>query len=141
MFRNSQPTAKAALCLLLTLATPWGGHPSAATGAARVPLDVPVWRDMAPGSAFLQQLFATPLPAHVRQWQLVAYAGNSRMIAEPNDGSVPLASQLLPAAQDETERLYLVEENHTGIMRSPRSQALLRRALASLPAEGCASGQ
>lgn len=129
------------LCLLVTLATPWSGHPSAATGAARVPLDVPVWRDMAPGSAFLQQLFATPLPAHVRQWQLVAYAGNSRMIAEPNDGSVPLASQLLPAAQDEAERLYLVEENHTGIMRSARSQALLRRALASLPEEGCASGQ
>ena len=47
----------------------------------------------------------------------------------------------LPAAQDEAERLYLVEENHTGIMRSARSQALLRRALASLPEEGCVSGQ
>lgn len=129
------------LCLLLTLATPWGGHPSAATGAARVPVDVPVWRDMAPGSPFLRELFADPLPTHIRQWQLVAYAGNNRMIVEPNDGSVPLASQLLPAAQDETDRLYLVEENHTGIMRSARSQALLRRALASLPETGCASGQ
>lgn len=129
------------LCLLLTLATPWGGHPAAANGAARVPVDVPIWRDMAPGSAFLQQLFATPLPRHIRQWQLAAYAGNSRLIAEPNDGSVPLASQLLPTAQDETARLYLVEENHTGIMHSARSQALLRRALDSLPEQGCTPGQ
>ncbi|MBC9252739.1 hypothetical protein A9179_20940 [Pseudomonas alcaligenes] len=129
------------LCLLLTLATPWGGHPSAATGVSRVPLDVPVWRDMAPGSPYLQQLFAKPLDEHIRQWQLVAYAGNSRMIAQPNDGTVPLASELLPAAQDEAERLYLVEENHTGIMHSARSQALLQRALDSLPADGCAPGR
>lgn len=127
------------LCLFVTLATPWGGHPSAATGVARVPLDVPVWRDMAPGSAFLQQLFAAPIPEHVRQWQLVAYAGNNRMIAEPNDGSVPLASQLLPSAQDEAEHLFLLQENHTGIMHGGRSRALLRRALDSLPEEGCAN--
>ena len=125
------------LCLLLTLATPWGGHPSAATGVSRVPLDVPVWRDMAPGSAYLDKLFATPLPRHLRQWQLVAYAGNSRMIAEPNDGTVPLASQLLPAAQDEAEHLFLLQEDHVGIMRSGRSQALLQRALDSLPPDGC----
>ncbi|WP_394559850.1 esterase/lipase family protein [Aquipseudomonas alcaligenes] len=125
------------LCLFLTLATPWGGHPSAATGVSRVPVDVPVWRDMSPGSSYLQTLFAAPLPAHIRQWQLVSYAGNSRMIAEPNDGTVPLASELLPAAQDEAERLYLLEENHTSILASARSQLLLQRALDSLPEDGC----
>ena len=71
------------------------------------------------------------------QWQLVAYAGNRRMIAEPNDGTVPLASQLLPAAQDEAEHLFLLQEDHVGIMRSGRSQALLQRALDSLPPDGC----
>lgn len=125
------------LCLLLTLATPWGGHPSAATGVSRIPLEVPVWRDMAPGSPFLRTLFAAPLPVHLRQWLLVSYAGNSRMIAEPNDGTVPLASELIPAAQDEAERLFLLPEDHTGIMRSPRSRVLLQRALAGLPEEGC----
>jgi pimeloyl-ACP methyl ester carboxylesterase len=127
------------LCLLLTLATPWGGHPAAADGVKRAPVNVPVWRDMTPGSPYLQQLFAAPLPEHVRQWQLVAYTGNSRMIAEPNDGTVPLASELLPAAQDEAERLYLIEANHTGILHNARSAALLRRALDSLPQEGCAA--
>lgn len=126
------------LCLFLTLATPWAGHPSAASGVKNAPVNVPVWRDMAPGSAYLQQLFATPLPAHIHQWQLVAYAGNSRMIAEPNDGTVPLASQLRPAAQDEAEHLYLIEANHTGILHNARSVALLDRALDSLPSEGCA---
>lgn len=125
------------LCLFLTLATPWGGHPSAATGVSRVPVDVPVWRDMSPSSNYLQTVFAAPLPAHIRQWQLVSYAGNSRMIAEPNDGTVPLASELLPAAQDEAERLYLLEENHTSILASTRSQLLLQRALDSLPEDGC----
>jgi hypothetical protein len=40
-----------------------------------------------------------------------------------NDGSVPLASELLPAAQDEAERLYLLEVDHTGILQSARSAA------------------
>jgi pimeloyl-ACP methyl ester carboxylesterase len=125
------------LCLFITLATPWDGHPSAATGLEQVPLEVPVWRDMAPGSRYLQSLFATPLPAHIRQWQLVSYAGNTRLLSEPNDGVVPLASELRAAAQDEAERLYLLEENHTSILHSARSKELLERALNSLPDQGC----
>ncbi|MDG9923234.1 MULTISPECIES: alpha/beta fold hydrolase [unclassified Pseudomonas] len=127
------------LCLFLTLATPWGGHPSAASGVKNAPVNVPVWRDMAPGSPYLRSLFAMPLPEHLRQWQLVAYTGNSRMIAEPNDGTVPLTSQLLPAAQDQAERLYLIEANHTGILHNARSVELLQRALDSLPEDGCAA--
>ncbi|MCU9950253.1 alpha/beta hydrolase [Pseudomonas sp. PDM13] len=126
------------LCLFATLSTPWEGHPSAATGVQRVPLEVPVWRDMAPGSPYLQALFATPLPAHIRQWMLVSYAGNRRMLPEPNDGVVPLASELRAAAQDEAERLYLVNESHTGILHSRRTTELLERALQGLPGKGCA---
>lgn len=124
------------LCLFITLSTPWDGHPSAASGAD-VPLDIPVWRDMAPGSSYLQSLFATPLPTHMRQWLLVSYGGNTRMLAEPNDGVVPLASELRAAAQDEAERLYLLDETHTSILNNPRSTALLERALDSLPTQGC----
>lgn len=125
------------LCLFITLSTPWAGHPSAASGVRDVPLDIPVWRDMAPGSRYLQDLFATPLPTHMRQWLLVSYAGNSRLLPEPNDGTVPLVSELRAAAQDEAERLYLLDETHTSILSSPRSHALLERALNSLPAKGC----
>lgn len=124
------------LCLFITLSTPWDGHPSAASGKD-VPLDIPVWRDMAPGSRYLQSLFATPLPAHMRQWMLVSYGGNTRMLAEPNDGVVPLASELRAAAQDEAEQLYLLNETHTTILNNPRSTALLERALGSLPSQGC----
>ncbi|MBM7063216.1 alpha/beta fold hydrolase [Pseudomonas sp. UL073] len=125
------------LCLFLTLSTPWDGHPSAASGVAHAPVVAPVWRDLAPGSRYLQDLFASPLPAHVRQWQLVSYAGNRRLLAQPNDGVVPLASELRPAAQDEAEHLYLLRESHTSILRSARSQELISRALGSLPARGC----
>ena len=125
------------LCLFITLSTPWEGHPSAATGLQRVPVDVPVWKDMAPGSPYLQQLFAQPLPAHLHQWLLVSYAGNSRLLPEPNDGVVPVASQLREAAQDEATHLYLLNDSHTGILQSRRAEALLERAFNSLPASGC----
>lgn len=129
---DSQP-----LCLFITLATPWGGHPAAATGLQQVPLEIPVWRDMAPGSRYLQTLFASPLPSHIRQWLLVSYGGSKRRLGGPNDGVVPLASELRSAAQDEAERLYLLDDSHSGILRSARSSELLGRALASLPAQGC----
>lgn len=126
------------LCLFITLSTPWEGHPSAATGLQRVPVEVPVWKDLAPGSPYLQQLFATPLPAHLRQWLLASYAGNSRLLPEPNDGVVPLASQLRDAAQDEATHLYLLNDSHTGILHSRRTTALLAQAFNSLPDSGCA---
>lgn len=126
------------LCLFITLSTPWEGHPSAATGLQRVPVEVPVWKDLAPGSPYLQQLFAQPLPAPIHPWLLVSYAGNSRLLPEPNDGVVPVASQLREAAQDEATHLYLLNDSHTGILHSRRAAALLDRAFAGLPAEGCA---
>lgn len=125
-------------CLFLTLATPWGGHPSAAKGIARSPVVAPVWRDMAPGSHYLQALFATPLPAHIRQWQLVSYGDNTRRLPQPNDGVVPLVSQLRETAQDEATRLYLLRDSHVGILHSDRSKELIGRALGNLPDEGCA---
>ncbi|HSC82442.1 MAG TPA: alpha/beta fold hydrolase [Pseudomonas sp.] len=124
-------------CLFVTLATPWGGHPSAASGVANSPVVAPVWRDLAPGSPYLQALFATPLPAHIRQWQLVSYAGNTRLLAQPNDGVVPLSSELLTAAQDEADQLFMLADNHTGILASTRSKELIARALGSLPSQGC----
>ena len=84
------------LCLFITLSTPWDGHPSAASGVRDVPLDIPVWRDMAPGSPYLQRLFATPLPVHMRQWLLVSYAGNTRMLPNPNDGTGPWPAHYAP---------------------------------------------
>lgn len=116
-------------CLFLTLATPWNGHLGAANGVAKSPVVVPAWRDVAPDSNFLKALFASPLPASIPQWQLASYGGNSLRLSQPNDGVVPLASQLRDSAQDEASHLYLLNESHTGILLSPRSQLLLKRAL------------
>lgn len=135
LLASSDATARQ--CLFFTLSTPWGGHPSAATGIAHAPVVAPVWRDMAPGSPFLQALFATPLPPHIDQWQLVSYGNNSRLITQPNDGVVPLASELREVAQDEANHLYLLTDSHTSILRSSRSKELIRRALDSLREDGC----
>lgn len=128
-------------CLFLTLSTPWGGHPSAAKGLARSPVVAPVWRDLAPGSSYLQALFAHALPPHIRQWQLVSYGGNTRFLPQPNDGAVPLISELREAAQNEATRLYLLPDSHVGILSSSRSKELIGQALAGLPAEGCRAPQ
>lgn len=125
------------VCLFATLSTPWDGHPSAANGLKNVPLEVPVWKDMAPGSPYLQQLFATRLPEHIRQWMLISYAGNSRLLPEPNDGVVPLASELRTAAQDEATQIYVLNEDHISILHSRRTRELLNRAVQQLPKQGC----
>ena len=124
------------LCLFATLSTPWDGHPSAATGVQRVPFEVPVWRDMAPAATCGR--CSPGRCRRIRQWMLVSYGGNRRLLPEPNDGVVPLASELRSAAQDEAGRLYLVDESHTGILHSRRATALLERALRELPEQGCA---
>lgn len=131
------PSDDQRLCLFITLSTPWAGHPSAASGVRDVPLDIPLWRDLAPGSAYLQRLFANPLPAHMRQWLLVSYSGNNSLLPTPNDGVVPLASELDNHAQDEAEQLFMLAEDHNSILSSSRSSQLLNRALASLPSKGC----
>jgi pimeloyl-ACP methyl ester carboxylesterase len=125
------------VCLFITLSTPWGGHPMAAHGVHDVPLDIPLWRDLSPDSPFLRNLFSQPLARHIRQWHLISYGGNRSLLPQPNDGAVPLASELLPAAQDEAERIYLLDESHTGILHSNRSAQLIKRALESLPSRGC----
>ncbi|WXL25437.1 alpha/beta hydrolase [Ectopseudomonas mendocina] len=125
------------LCLFVTLSTPWAGHPMAAAGVHDVPLDIPLWRDLSPGSPFLQRLFSQRLPEHIRQWQLISYGGNRQLLPQPNDGAVPLASELYPPAQDEADRLYLLDDSHAGILQSERSALLIKRAFESLPRKGC----
>ena len=57
---------------------------------------------LSPDRRDLQDLYATSLPAHLRRWLLVS---NCRLLPQPIDGVVPLASERQPAAQDEAEHL------------------------------------
>lgn len=114
----------------VSIATPWGGHSAAALGVAHAPAVVPAWRDLVPGSAFLETLLATPLPPGLRFHLFFGFRGRrSPFLRGANDGAVTLASQLDPRAQRAAIKLYGYDETHRGILESPDVAAQLRSVL------------
>jgi len=55
-----------------------------------------------------------------------------RMTGGPNDGTVPVASELAPLAQEQARHLRGFPETHTSILSSPAVSAALNRALAGI---------
>jgi pimeloyl-ACP methyl ester carboxylesterase len=114
----------------VSLGAPWQGHAGAAKGVERSPAVIPAWRDMAPASRFLQDLWATPLPDGTAYYLLFGYSGGfSVMIDRNNDGGVSMASQLDPRAQAEARRMYGFNEDHGSILVSPAVAATVNALL------------
>ena len=125
--------------LLVTLATPWGGFESARLGVERSPAVVYSWRDVAPGGAYLHELFHREpygarrhLPPTVPHHMLFAHRRDETSFGWSSDGVVDVASQLRPEAQDEAASIYGYDETHVGILRdagvAERLNQLLRAA-------------
>jgi hypothetical protein len=104
------------LALFVSLSTPWRGHPAAAWGASKAPVVMPMWTDVAPGSAFLDGIFRTSLPSGCPYYLLFSYEGHSLLIDEPNDGVVPLSSELALPAQQAARKVYGFPKSHVGIL-------------------------
>jgi pimeloyl-ACP methyl ester carboxylesterase len=117
--------------VLVTIATPWLGHESAAVGVRRAPVVAPSWFDMAPGSPFLAALFAQPLPEDTAFDLLFAYGGRPRG-GPSNDGVVTIASQLAPSAQDQAQRVFGIDAGHAAVLREPETAHELNALLAPL---------
>jgi pimeloyl-ACP methyl ester carboxylesterase len=103
------------VALLVTLATPYGGHPLAALGMAYAPSRIPVWADLAPASGFLKGLEA-PLPSSVRFALLFTFGERSMLVGGNNDGVVPLASQLAAYAQADASEVRGFDADHVGVL-------------------------
>ncbi|MEZ5650760.1 MAG: hypothetical protein R3E87_09465 [Burkholderiaceae bacterium] len=103
--------------LLVTIASPFGGHPSAALGEKHGMLVLPAWRDLNPDSRFIGRLFRKPLPDSVRYHLLYAYDNPSAVkLSKNSDGVVPLSSQLRPEAQREAARQLGLESGHADVL-------------------------
>jgi pimeloyl-ACP methyl ester carboxylesterase len=102
----------------VSISTPWGGHAAAERGVEHAPAVVPAWRDLAPGSPFLQTLMATPLPRGMRYYLFFSFGGGKRspFLDDVNDGVVGVASELDPRAQLAAQRMFGVDRSHTGIL-------------------------
>ena len=118
------------LSLFVTISTPWQGHNAARLGVQHSPVVVPSWNDMAPGSAFLRALRASPLPSELAYHLFFGYrGGETLMMRENSDRSVTLQSMLDPAAQDEAVRLHGFFEDHQSILQSGDVSRALRKLM------------
>jgi pimeloyl-ACP methyl ester carboxylesterase len=116
----------------VSMSTPWGGHSAAALGVERAPAVVPAWRDLAPGSPFLDALLGTPLPRDLRFYLFFGFGGergSSRFLPGANDGVVTVASELDPRAQSAAIRMFGYNETHRGILNNAAVATQLRALL------------
>jgi pimeloyl-ACP methyl ester carboxylesterase len=102
--------------LYISLSTPYGGVDSAKKGVEQAPVVVPSWRDVAPGSAFLDQLYQRPFPANVPFHLFFGFHNDSTLKGECSDSTIVLRSQLDHRAQDSAVRVYGFDDTHTGIL-------------------------
>jgi triacylglycerol esterase/lipase EstA (alpha/beta hydrolase family) len=106
---------------LITIASPLAGHPLAAS-ASKGLIVLPSWRDMTPGSKFMQNLRRKKLPDGLSYHLIYAYGNTSAIkLGENSDGVVPLSSQLSTETQNEATTQYGFNDTHTGILKNPEA--------------------
>lgn len=115
----------------VTISTPWGGHQAAELAVKHLSFPVPSWRDMAPGSDYLKEILAKPLPEGTRHDMLFSYKSSGGFgLPDENDGVVSVPSQLLPQVQDVAASVLGVYEDHMVILSSPITLERIERSLA-----------
>lgn len=103
--------------LYVSIATPYGGVPSAKLGVEKAPLVIPSWRDLNPDGDFIGKLFETPFPESMEHHLFYAFGNTSSFkVGENSDGAVPLSSQLYKPAQAQATRQYGYNQGHTSIL-------------------------
>lgn len=120
------------VALFITMSTPWQGQAAAALGVEQAPVVAPSWRDMAPGSPFLDSLLAEPLPPQIPYHLLFTYGDGKALIRGANDGAVTLASELADPAQRQAVQVYGFDVGHGAILRTPQAIAEVSRILSTL---------
>jgi pimeloyl-ACP methyl ester carboxylesterase len=135
LLRDAQTSGSTAVRAFVTISSPFGGMESAGTGVERSPVVVHSWRDIPPGSEFLDGLYYRDvpndterrrLPEHIAHHMLFGFKGKS------GDGVVSVESALRPEAQEEARSIRGFDEDHTSILRSPAAAARLNEILATL---------
>lgn len=103
--------------LFISIASPLGGHPAAASGEESGPLVVPSWRSLNPASAFIANLYRTPRPVSTDYHLFFTYQNDGLIrTGENSDGVVPLSSQLRPEAQAEATMQHGFNATHVGVL-------------------------
>ncbi|SFC56770.1 alpha/beta hydrolase [Pseudoalteromonas denitrificans] len=107
--------------LFVSIASPFGGHPSAASGEKHGLIVLPSWKDLNPASQFIKELYKKPLPKSVNHQLFYAYNNSSTLkLGENSDGVVPLSSQLYPEAQRQSHEQFGFNSSHVDILEDEK---------------------
>jgi pimeloyl-ACP methyl ester carboxylesterase len=113
--------------LLVTMATPFGGHAAAAKGEEHGLIVLPSWKDLNPNNDFIGNLYRKPLPNFLHHELIYAYQNPGTIkLGENSDGVVALASQLHPDAQTQANGQFGFDNSHTDILESEEVSAHLQ---------------
>ncbi len=123
------------LKMYISFSAPYGGVEQARIGAG-APAVVPSWRDVAPESAFLRQIYQRRLPREVPFYLFFGYEDPSFFRSkEGGDGEIALSSQLDPRMNLEAFRTHGFKSTHTGILNTERPRQEFNRSLAGVASE------
>lgn len=112
--------------LVVTISTPWLGSSSAAKAPSG--LAMPSWKDITPDSEFMQRLAALEFVDDAEYCLLFSHAGDSRLMAGGDDGTVTISAQLPYRAENRASFVYGFAENHASILEN----ALLIRMIGQM---------
>ena len=105
--------------LLVTMATPFGGHAAAAKGEEHGLIVLPSWRDLNPSNSFIGNLYRKRLPDFLHHELIYAYQNPGTIkLGENSDGVVALTSQLHPRAQEQASGQFGFDNTHRNILDS-----------------------
>jgi len=129
ILRHAEQVVDEPVRLFVSISTPWGGMASAASGVEKSPYVVPSWRDVAPRSDFMAQLFfsdpdTNALPRHLPE-QVAFY-----MMFGVADETVPAPSLIRWETLRDARERWPLPYGHTAILRSPEASQLLGEILA-----------
>ena len=102
----------------ISISTPWGGEELAEIGVKYSPAVIPAWRDMQPGSEFINSIFRKKIPPAVDYYLFFGHKGNRNILRPNNDKAVTLASQLDQRSQRDAKMIYGFDEDHVSILSS-----------------------
>jgi pimeloyl-ACP methyl ester carboxylesterase len=118
------------LAMFISFSTPYGGVDSARAGVERAPYVIPVWKDIACNSEFLQCTVSLPFPAKLPFYLFFTYNDPSTFkLGESSDGTVTLSSQLQPFIQAAATKVLGFNEDHNGFLTSKAGRDAFLRLL------------
>lgn len=115
----------------VTISTPWGGHDAAAMGVRHMKKPVPSWIDVAPESAFLQEVYANLLPEKTTHTMLYGVIPRGPVyLSGANDGVVTVKSETDERIRKSARAVEEFPYGHVEILTQPdvvrRVEAALR---------------